>query len=56
MAWMELRIVVAKMVFLFDFELIDDNLDWIRDVSCFRLWDKPNLWSKVTLRPGLESV
>jgi len=56
MAWMELRILVAKMVFLFDFELMDDDLDWLRDGRCFRLWQKPDLWTKVTLRPGLEPV
>lgn len=56
MAWMEIRILVAKLVFHFDFEIVDDNLDWIRDGQCFRLWDKPDLWTKVTLRPGLETV
>lgn len=56
MAWMELRILVAKMVFLFDFELIDGNLDWVKDGSVYRLWEKPDLWTKVTLRPGLETV
>ncbi|KAE9366697.1 cytochrome P450 [Stipitochalara longipes BDJ] len=50
MAWMELRILVAKMVFLFDFELVDDDLDWDRDGLCFRLWQKPDLWTKVTIR------
>ncbi|KAH8786726.1 cytochrome P450 [Hyaloscypha sp. PMI_1271] len=50
MAWMELRILVAKMVFLFDFKLVDDNLDWDRDGLCFRLWQKPDLWTNVTKR------
>lgn len=53
MAWIELRIVVAKMVFLYDFELVDDNLDWIRDSACFGLWEKPDLWTRVTRRPDL---
>ena len=48
MAWMELRIIIAKMVFLFDFELIDDKLDWDRDGTCFVLWQKPDLMTKVT--------
>jgi len=56
MAWMELRILIAKMIFLYDFELVDGNLDLIRDSACFRLWRKPDLWTKVTLRAGLESV
>lgn len=52
MAMMELRILVAKMVFLFDFKLIDDNLDWDRDGECYRLWQKPPLWTEVTMREG----
>ena len=50
MALMELRILIAKLVFLFDFELVDDDLDWDRESACFRLWQKPDLWTKVTMR------
>lgn len=32
MAWMEMRILIAKMVFLLDYELVDDKLDWERTV------------------------
>ena len=46
MAWMELRILTAKMIFRFDFELVDANLDWNRDGKCFVLWQKPALWTK----------
>jgi len=53
MAWMELRILIAKLVFLFDFELADDELDWDRDCACFRLWQRPDLWTKVTMREDL---
>ncbi len=53
MAWMELRILIAKLVFLFDFELADDELDWDRDCACFRLWQRPDLWIKVTMREDL---
>jgi hypothetical protein len=50
MAWMEMRILIAKMVFLFDYELVDDNLDWECDSPSFILWQKPALWTKVTPR------
>ncbi|TAQ88837.1 hypothetical protein B7494_g2857 [Chlorociboria aeruginascens] len=50
MAWMELRILVAKLVFHFDFELVDMNLDWDRDSSSRILWEKPNLMTKITPR------
>ncbi|KAE9366387.1 benzoate 4-monooxygenase cytochrome P450 [Stipitochalara longipes BDJ] len=52
MAMMELRILIAKIVFLFDFKLVDDNLDWDRDGECYRLWQKPPLWTEVTMREG----
>ncbi len=50
MAWMELRILIAKMVFLFDYELVDDTLDWVRDSPTFILFEKPKLWTKITVR------
>ncbi|PMD33124.1 cytochrome P450 [Hyaloscypha variabilis F] len=50
MAWMEMRILIAKMVFLFDYELVDEKLDWERDSPAFILWQKPELWTKVTPR------
>jgi len=50
MAWMEMRILIAKMVFHFDYELVDDNLDWERDSQCFVLWQKPDLLTKVIPR------
>jgi hypothetical protein len=50
MAWMELRIIIAKMVFLFDFELVDDKLDWVRDSPTYILFDKPELWTRITPR------
>jgi hypothetical protein len=53
MAWMEMRILIAKMVFLFDYELVDDALDFERDSSAFILWHKPELWTKVTARDVL---
>jgi hypothetical protein len=36
MAWMEMGILIAKMVFLGDCELVD-NLDWERDSPAFIL-------------------
>jgi hypothetical protein len=50
MAWMEMAILIAKMVFLGDCELVDDNLDWERDSPAFILWQKPDLWTRVTSR------
>jgi hypothetical protein len=47
MAWMELRILIAKLVFLFDFETVDKEIDWARDVPAMILWEKPDLMTKV---------
>lgn len=44
MAWMELRILIAKMVFLFDYELVDDKLDWELESPAYILRQKPELW------------
>ena len=45
-----MRILIAKMVFLFDYELVDEKLDWERDSPATILWRKPELWTKVTPR------
>ncbi|TVY81294.1 Cytochrome P450 monooxygenase hmp1 [Lachnellula suecica] len=50
MAWMELRILIAKMVFLFDFETFDKETDWGNDVDSLLLWQKPKLMTEVTAR------
>jgi hypothetical protein len=50
MAWVELRIIIAKMVFLFDFELVDKEIDWGRDVTALIFWEKPDLMTRVTPR------
>jgi hypothetical protein len=50
MAWMEMRILIAKMVFHFDYELVDDNLDWVRDSRCYVLWQKPDLCTRAIPR------
>lgn len=48
MAWIEVRILMAKLTFLYDFEMVDRNLDWDRDQKCYTLWEKPQLFVKVT--------
>ncbi|PMD39569.1 cytochrome P450 [Hyaloscypha variabilis F] len=49
MAWMELRILIAKMVFWFDFELAGDNSGW-EHLQNYILWKKPALWVNVRTR------
>lgn len=52
-----LRIVIAKMVWSFDMELTNkDQIDWERDAYLYGIWERPELWVKATLRPGLEKT
>jgi hypothetical protein len=46
MAWMKMCILIAKMVFLFRYELVDDKLDWERDSRAYIVWQKPELWAR----------
>lgn len=47
MAWIEMRILAARLTYLFDFEMINEDTNWARDQQCFTLWDKPDLFAKV---------
>ncbi len=47
MAWVELRIILAKIVFLYDFEMVNEKLDWERESKCTLLWHKPDLLVRV---------
>ena len=52
MAWIELRIILAKLHWTYDLELLDLGLDWHRDSRMQTLWKKPELRIKVTPRVG----
>lgn len=47
MAWIEVRILAAKLVLQFDFEIVDKSLDWTGQ-KCYTLWQKPDLFVKAT--------
>ncbi|CAK7222048.1 hypothetical protein SCUCBS95973_004707 [Sporothrix curviconia] len=40
MAWIELRILTAKIVFHFDFTMVDQR-NWCEGQNCYTLWAKP---------------
>lgn len=52
---MELRIIIAKMLWVYDMELLDGKLDWNRDNQIQTLFVKPDLYMKFTRRPGIEA-
>ena len=43
LAYAELRIILAKMIFTYDWEWLNPKLDWLRDCRYYGLWDKPAL-------------
>ncbi|KAI1205728.1 cytochrome P450 [Annulohypoxylon truncatum] len=50
LAWLELRTVLAKLLWTYDMELVNNHVDWHRDSRMLTLWKKPPLWVKVERR------
>ncbi|OAK94660.1 cytochrome P450 monooxygenase-like protein [Phaeosphaeriaceae sp. SRC1lsM3a] len=49
LAYAEMRLILAKVLFNFDIELVDKKQDWMAGQKVFTLWDKPSLM--IRLRP-----
>jgi hypothetical protein len=43
-----MRLVIAKVLFNFDLELVDKTQDWMKGQKVFTLWEKPSLMVKLT--------
>jgi hypothetical protein len=41
---MELNLVLAKLVWSYDMELVNKEIDWINDSKVHVLWWKPELY------------
>jgi len=54
LALMEMRIMAAKVLWAYDIELIDNELDWVRDNKLYSFWKKPELKCRLSLREGIE--
>ncbi|KAB8216381.1 benzoate 4-monooxygenase cytochrome P450 [Aspergillus novoparasiticus] len=50
LGWMELQTIMAKIIFSFDLELVDEKLDWQADSRMHTLWEKPPLNVRVIPR------
>lgn len=46
LGWMETRTALAHLIWNFDLELADSDLDWQRDSRMYTLWSKPHLLVK----------
>ncbi|KAI0198467.1 benzoate 4-monooxygenase cytochrome P450 [Astrocystis sublimbata] len=44
---LELRLIIAKLVWQYDIELFDQSVDWHRDSKMQTLWQKPKLAVKI---------
>ncbi|KAM6507173.1 hypothetical protein FALCPG4_018555 [Fusarium falciforme] len=47
-AWAEMRLVLARMLWHFDFELVSESDGWISWQKVFVFWEKPPLKVKIT--------
>ncbi|KAI0424703.1 cytochrome P450 monooxygenase-like protein [Xylaria sp. FL1042] len=52
LAYLEMRLALAKMVWLYDWELAVPRDEWVRDCKMRVLWKKPDLWVKYHPRVG----
>ncbi|KAK8042505.1 cytochrome P450 [Apiospora phragmitis] len=48
LAYAEMRLILAKIVFNFDLHLADDSKDWLDRQSVYFLWEKPALYMHLT--------
>jgi cytochrome P450 len=49
LAYAEMKLILARLVFEFDFELLDSKDDWA-DQRVFTLWEKRPLMLKIWVR------
>jgi hypothetical protein len=51
---MEMRVILARMVLEFDWELLSRDVDWEKDNTLKMLWQKPELRIRFTFKPGYK--
>ncbi|KAF4948832.1 hypothetical protein FSARC_13638 [Fusarium sarcochroum] len=54
LAYLEMRIILAKMVWLYDWELVNTELDFFQEARLYLLWDKPSVLVRFHERTGTE--
>jgi len=55
LAWMEMRLILAKLLYKFDIDLVDKNLDWYGESFMEMTWNRPPLRAKMSLR-GVNAI
>ncbi|PUU72908.1 cytochrome P450 [Tuber borchii] len=54
LALKEIRLVLSKMLWVYDMELVNEDLDLDRDSTTYFLWIKPEIWMRFTRRQGVQ--
>ncbi|KAL5403457.1 hypothetical protein PMIN06_009756 [Paraphaeosphaeria minitans] len=55
LAYLELRVILAKMVWAYEWEMVDKDVDWIRDNKMYLLWKKPEMKMRFHPRAGAKA-
>ena len=50
LALLELRLILAKILWKFDMKLMNDSLDWTKENKNYVFWEKPALPIQFSLR------
>ena len=50
LAWIELSMVLCKLLWTYDLQLVSKDVDWLRDSRMAMLWQKPELRVRVKRR------
>lgn len=53
LAYAEMRMVVARLLWNFDFELLDEQVDWVNSQRVFMVYEKGPLMIRLKQRAGL---
>jgi cytochrome P450 len=56
LAYMESRITLASLVFAYDWELLNTELDWLSEVRIFMIWEKPDMMVRFHPRGNTHKV
>ncbi|KAI1138334.1 cytochrome P450 [Hypoxylon sp. FL0543] len=48
LAWLEMNITIARLLFRYDLEMINKDLNWHAQSEMHLLWKKPSLWVRFT--------
>ncbi|KAI2468982.1 cytochrome P450 [Annulohypoxylon bovei var. microspora] len=54
LAYAEMRLIMAKIIYNFDMSISDDSLRWMKDQKTYVLWDKPSL--NIYMKPIAKEI